>query len=116
MTANAGGDEHDLSSRLAEALAEVERLKAVLNTPEVADFVAGVMLEAPHQRQRWGLEHDAGKTPTDWWRLLRWLAVKAARAEIGGDLDKARHHTISTAAVCAHWHAQLTAKIERGAA
>ena len=38
----------------------------VINTPETADFMSGVPLEAAHQRERWGSDHDAGKTPFDW--------------------------------------------------
>lgn len=50
-----------LDSRASNA-AEVER-KAIrdeiINTPETADFMAGVPLEAAHQRERWGADHDA---------------------------------------------------------
>src|SRR4051812_35584449 len=41
----------------------------IINTPETADFMAGVPLEAAHQRERWKSEHDAGKTPFDWFWL-----------------------------------------------
>lgn len=78
-----------------------------LNTPEIKDFAKGVVSEAQHQRARWGAEHDAGKAPLDWVWLLGHLINKAALAAIAGDADKAKHHTISSAAALANWHAQL---------
>lgn len=90
---------------------EVER-KAIrdeiINTPETADFMAGVPLEAAHQRDRWGADHDAGKMPLDWFWLIGFLAQKAADAAMRGDIKKAKHHTISTGAALANWHAALT--------
>lgn len=92
-----------------DALAgEVERLRALLNTPEVDDFARGVVSEAQHQRERWGAEHDAGKAPLDWFWLIGYLAQKAASAHISGDIEKAKHHTISTAAALANWHAAIS--------
>lgn len=80
----------------------------IINTPETADFMGAVPLEACHQRERWGADHDAGKTPFDWFWLIGYLAQKAASAEVAGDIEKAKHHTISTAAALANWHAALT--------
>ena len=70
--------------------------------------MAGVPIEAAHQRERWGVEHDGGKTPFDWFWLIGYLAQKAASAAVAGDDEKAKHHTISTAAALANWHAQLS--------
>lgn len=81
---------------------------ALVNTPETIDFMIGVPLEATHQRERWAADHDAGKTPFDWFWLIGYLAQKAAAAAVAGDADKARHHTISTAAALANWHAALS--------
>lgn len=89
--------------RVIEALRE-----EVINTPETADFMAGVPIEAAHQRARWGSEHDAGKSPFDWFWLVGYLAQKAASAAVAGDTEKAKHHTISTAAALANWHLQLS--------
>lgn len=88
-------------------LAERDRMNAALNTPELHDFSAGVVSEAQHQRERWGSTHDAGKTPEDWFWLIGYLAGKALHAAKAGDTDKALHHTISTAAALANWHAAL---------
>jgi|GEM_PF-1006584 len=87
---------------------EVERLRAALNTPEVDDFAKAVVLEAQHQRERWPSEHDAGKAPLDWFWLVGYLAQKAATAQMAGDDYKAKHHTISTAAALANWHAAIS--------
>jgi len=88
--------------------AEVKRLSGMINTPEIVDFIGGVHLEAVHQRQRWAAEVDAGKAPLDWFWLIGYLAQKAATAQIAGDTDKALHHTISTAAALANWHAAIS--------
>lgn len=92
---------------------EIAELKAELNTPEVRDFAKGVVLEAAHQRERWGDDHDAGKSPWDWFWLIGYLAQKAAAAAELENLDKALHHTISTAAALANWHLALTGTDER---
>ena len=86
--------------------------REIINTPETADFMAGVPIEAAHQRERWGSEHDAGKTPFDWFWLVGYLAQKAATAAVSGDAEKAKHHTISTAAALANWHAALTGQTD----
>jgi hypothetical protein len=89
--------------------ADAARIRSeIINAPETADFMAGVPIEAAHQRERWGSHHDAGKTPFDWFWLVGYLAQKAASAAVAGDADKAKHHTISTAAALANWHASLT--------
>ena len=80
----------------------------IINAPETFDFMSGVPLEAAHQRDRWGVEHDAGKTPFDWFWLIGYLSQKAASAAVAGDIEKAKHHTVSTAAALANWHAALS--------
>lgn len=91
----------------ALAAKRVEARSQIINTPETADFMAGVPIEAAHQRERWGVGHDAGKSPFDWFWLIGYLSQKAADAAVRGDADKAMHHTISTAAALANWHAAL---------
>lgn len=100
--------ENAMRAEHGRALDEVRRLTALLNTPEVEDFAKAVVLEAAHQRGRWKADHDAGKEPQDWFWLVGWLAGKAVHAAILGDLDKAKHHCISSAAVLANWHARLS--------
>ena len=98
----------------------------LVNTPELADFARGVVLEALHQRQRWGSAHDAGKTPADWFWLLGYLGGKTlhqacevdrlrelpdpsteALIALGEHAEKALHHTITAAAALANWHAAI---------
>ncbi len=93
---------------LPEVLGEYERMYDLLNKPEVNDFGRGVTTEAVHQQERWGTSSDKGKTPMDWFWLLGFLAGKALHAAVTGNLDKAKHHCISTAAACANWHAALS--------
>lgn len=117
-----GAIEHILTLENAEALmhslagvlgapppaeAEARRLRALLDTPELHNFRDGVTREAAHQRERWGSARDAGKAPEDWFWLVGYLAGKALHAAKAGDADKAKHHTISTAAALANWHAAI---------
>lgn len=88
--------------------AELEHLRTLVNTPELQSFRDGVVLEAAHQRERWGSAHDAGKQPADWFWLVGYLAGKALHAQTSGNTEKALHHTISTAAALANWHAAIT--------
>lgn len=97
-----------LRATVGELQTARDELHAKLNTPEFIEFPKGVTLEAAHQRDRWGAENDAGKAPLDWFWLIGYLAQKAAMSAIAGDADKARHHTISTAAALANWHAALS--------
>ena len=41
-----------------------------------------------------------------------YLAQKAVTAEVAGDTDKAKHHTISTAAALLNWHRQINGKTD----
>lgn len=86
-----------------EALATLD----AINTPELFEFQKAVVLEAQHQRLRWSTQHDAGKDPQDWFWLLGYLAGKALKAHADGDTEKALHHTISSAAALANWHAAI---------
>ncbi len=91
-----------------EALrAEVDRLTALLNSPELVEFRDAVVREAAHQRERWPEGHDRDKTPEEWLWLVAYLATKATQAKRYGDDEKYRHHIVTTAAACANWHASL---------
>lgn len=113
---------------------ELERMDALINSPELIDFPKAVQLEAAHQRERFGTEHEGGKTPEDWYWLIGHLAGRAqghhkeaerlaaqlkagyAVSLVDGTLitksiehhrEKAVHHCITTAAACANWHAAV---------
>lgn len=84
--------------------AEVARLLALINTPTVDEWFAGVRTEAAHQQERWG-SHDAEKSPLDWFWLIGYLAQKVVSADT---TEKALHHTVSTAAVLFNWHQAIS--------
>lgn len=96
--ANAG----PLQARLTAALADIDRLRALINTPQTDNFVTAVQTEAAHQVERWGAKHDAGKQPADWFWLIGYLAGKALHDVRG----KRVHHIIATAAALLNWHRQ----------
>jgi hypothetical protein len=98
----------ELRAELAREKARADRLDALINSPETEDWIAGVPLEAAHQVERWGASHDAGKTAWDWFWLIGYLSQKAAASQIAGDVFKAKHHTISTAAALLNWHRSIS--------
>lgn len=101
------GDERGLLMALRKAEAERDRLRALIDTPELVDFDRAVQLESAHQVERWGSAHDAGKSPEDWLWLVGYLCTKATQAARYGDGDKHRHHVITAAAVLRNWHRQI---------
>lgn len=98
---------------IAEYVVNLETSTEMLDSPETNNWIEGVELEAAHQIKRWGVAHDQGKTPFDWFWLIGYLAQKAAHASVAGDIDKAKHHTISTAAALLNWHRQLSGESDR---
>jgi hypothetical protein len=89
----------DARRRIKELERQIGQMKAERDTPEVKDFLLGVVKEAEHQRARWGSAHDAGKTDADWYWLVGHLAAKALMLP-----DKRLHHLITTAAALMNWH------------
>lgn len=103
-----------LSTRLPDGMAvvpeadrdELERLRKLINTPELHDFWEAVKREAVHQRERWGDDHDKAKSPNDWVALVTYLMGKAVVAAWDGDIGKYLHHIITLGAVSSNWHAR----------
>lgn len=91
--------------------ARITELEALINTPQMSDWFDGVRLEAAHQQERWGTDHDTGKTPFDWFWLIGYLAQKAASSAVANDIEKAKHHTISTAAALLNWHRAIAGEM-----
>lgn len=83
------------------------RLEALINTPELESFLTATHIEAVHQVERWGTAGDRAKRPADWFWLVGYLAGKALHAAIGCNLDKAKHHCVSTAAALYNWHCAI---------
>jgi ABC-type branched-subunit amino acid transport system substrate-binding protein len=97
-----------LRRMLEDAQREIARLEGLINVPHTDEFLQAVRLEAAHQINRWGVEHDRGKDPPAWYWLVGYLAGKALAAALAGARDQelhltALHHTISTAAVLLNW-------------
>lgn len=88
-----------LKEMLEATTKRLAELEAQLNTPEIFDFVKAAALEAAHQRERWGTDHDAGKTDADWFWLVGYLAGKALHIP-----EKRLHHLTTAAAALANWH------------
>lgn len=86
---------------------EAERLKALINAPELENFLRAVHIEAVHQVEKWGTAHDRAKRPADWFWLVGYLCGKALHAAVDNDRDKALHHCISTAAALYNWHCAI---------
>lgn len=98
---HAGCSDAQPSLDLQQVIAEAERMRVLLNTPEIHDFAKAVVLEAAHQRERWPDGHDATKADEDWFWLIGYLAGKALRPD--QPAEKRLHRIITIAA--ANWHA-----------
>jgi hypothetical protein len=83
-----------------------EPCKKELGIPEIEDFFEAVKKEAAYQRQRWGAEHDGGKSGGDWLWLLGALASKALHNP-GGNKQKKLHRIITVAAAACNWWAAV---------
>lgn len=96
-----------MASERDEARANLAEASRMWDGPETTYWLEGVRKEAAHQVARWGKDHDDGKDPSDFFWTLGYLGGKALQAELAGDLDKAKHHTISSAALLLNWHARI---------
>lgn len=98
----------ELREELRRTQDECAHLQSLINTPHTHDFIQAVQLEMPHQRERWGNAHDAGKTPADWFWLVGYLAGKALHAVVSGNVEKAKHHVVTSAAALGNWFLAIT--------
>lgn len=94
-----------IEAELQDRSARVLYLEGLISSPEVNDFMAALPLEAAHQVERWGVNHDAGKLPADWVFLVGHLLGKAFAAP---SPEKQKHHVITAAAVCLNLHRHIT--------
>lgn len=107
-----GGSTKVVVSVMNEAADEIERLTNLINTPELNDFPKAVLIEAVHQRERWGEDHDKSKSVSDWLRLFTHLNAKIGKADWDNDIDKVKHHVITLAAVANNFHAEILRREE----
>lgn len=75
----------------AETAEESRRLNALINTPQTDDWLEAVKLEAAHQIERWGVDHDKGKKPEDYFWLIGYLSSKALVAANAASLPRYKH-------------------------
>jgi hypothetical protein len=92
-----------LVAEVREMRARVVEIEGFINTPRTDDFFAVVRVEAAHQIERWGVEHDAGKRSEDWIALFVYLLGKATKAHFDGNTEKLKHHVVTVAAVSLNW-------------
>lgn len=88
----------------------VERLaylEALINSPEIDDFLKGAQLEAAHQTERWGIEAEENKMPHHYACVMDKLKGKMAVAIFDGNIEKYKHHLVTLAAVCFNVHRQI---------
>lgn len=81
-----------------------KQLAARVSTPHTGEFVESVALEAAHQIERWGVEHDAGKRREDWITLVTYLLGKIALAHFDRDDEKLKHRIVATCAALLNWY------------
>jgi len=94
----------ELHDALDERNKEIKRLKGLIDSPEIHEFVKGVQIEAAHQRNKWGPTHDADKHAHDWFAVISYLHGKQVRNFWDEDYEKYLHHIITMAALCCNWH------------
>src|SRR3546814_5550089 len=61
---------------------EAQRLRALIDSPEMDNFLRAVHIEAAHQVEKWGMANDRAKRPADWFWLVGYLAGKIGRAHV----------------------------------
>lgn len=97
----------ELRARVTDLEATLAKSSERWDGPETDNFIEGVRKEAAHQIARWGAGHDDGKGPEEFFWVVGYLAGKALASFRSGDIEKAKHHAISTSAVMLNWHARI---------
>lgn len=98
-----GDDLAEVEKSMREMVEEIERLRALIGSPSTTATLTSISLEAAHQVERWGVEHDAGKRRQDWITLISYLLGKVAAAHFDLDTDKLKHRVVTIAAACLNW-------------
>lgn len=99
------------NSRQRHEIVELNRIikeqNVRLNKPYNEDWLQGVCIEIMYQETKWE-KQDANKRPEDWFWTLGYLAGKCLYAYMHKNKTKAKHHTISAAALLYHWHKKIS--------
>lgn len=86
----------------------LEYLEALINSPEINNFLEGVKIEQAHQTERWGMDVEETKFPHDYALVIDKLKGKLAQDVWDKDHEKYKHHLITIAAVCYNAHRQIS--------
>lgn len=105
-TTNGHGGVDALSREYFIAGAEYEH-DALVNNPEIEDFVKGVQLEAAHQLERWGIENEEANPPHHFVLVMAKLLGKLSTDIFDRDHEKFKHHCIAIAAEMHNIHRQV---------
>lgn len=102
-----GGSVIDTDERTA-LLAEIERLKMILDRPDPHDFMVASEIEARYQMVLWGTGDGFptafnGTSDSAFVYLIAYLAGKVA-ATPDDDVEKKLHRVTTVAAAAANWH------------
>lgn len=104
-------DHNSLLTQAADELqvktARVMELEALINNPELDDFLNGLKLESAHQTERWGRNDEEKKFPHEYANVVSYLVGKLIKAIWDRDKDKFKHHCISIAAALFNCHRQV---------
>ena len=100
--------EHDVEYVRLDLFAASEKKVRELTQVDTTNFISGVQKEATFQIKKWGKLHDKKKDEADWYWSAGFLIGKALFSSLKGDFEKAKHHTISGAALLFQWHESLT--------
>lgn len=98
--------EYSTASR-EQLIERLQYLDSLINSPEINNFLEGVKIEQAHQTEKWGAENEESKWPAHYALVLDKLKGKMAVAIFDGDVEKYKHHLITTAAVCYNIHRQI---------
>ncbi len=85
------------SRKILEKSKEIERLKALINSPQTDDFIEAIKTEAAHQCERWD---DSQNNNVDWLWRLAYISTKTVHKE---DQSKLKHWIVSCGALCLNW-------------
>lgn len=95
------------SKEKSELRARIAELEALINSPELDDFIGGLQLESAHQTERWGKESEENSPPHHYVLVANKLLGKLSVSIFDRDTDKFKHHCITLAAAMYNAHRQI---------